>query len=71
MRRFDSSKIVTEINTPSTGNKLSEKGCDVICNLKALQARHNVKLVLPYGEVNTIVVIKPKKEGDQRDERRK
>ena len=50
-----------------------QKDYDVIFNLKkyALQARHHVTLIPPYGEVDTFLVIKPKKEGEQSDERRK
>ena len=38
---------------------------------KVLQARHHTTRGHPYGEVNTVVVIKPKREVEQRDERRK
>ena len=50
-----------------------QKGYDVIYNLnkQPLQARHHVKRVQPYGEVNNIGVLKPKKEGERRDERMK
>ena len=47
---------------------------EAICHLsenvmtKALLVRHHTARVLPYGEVNTIVVIMPKKEGEWRDE---
>ena len=50
-----------------------QKGYDVIYYLKkwALQARHHVTRVPPHREVDTNVVSKPKKEGEQGDERRK
>ena len=57
----------------STYLSSEQKGYEIIYNLKkeTLQARHHVTLVQPYGEVDTAVVINPKKEGEQRDESRK
>ena len=49
-----------------------QKVYDTIYNFKiqAQQVRYHVTLVPPFGEVDT-AVITPKKEGEQRDERRK
>ena len=38
---------------------------------KALNTRYHKALVMPYREVDTVVVIKPKEEGEQRDEGRR
>ena len=46
----------------------------VVChhvNNKALQAIHNITRVQPYREIDTVVVIKPKKGSELKDERRK
>ena len=69
MCKFNSSKNVTGLITSSTRNNCYK----ILNNLRnlALQAIHNITLVLPNVEVDIVVVIKPKKQVEQRDKRRK